>query len=441
MKARKIFGRILLYLLAVLTIGLLVRAFFNYRMGNKLEEYIGNRQAEGVALSRKALMPDCSDAENGANLWRAAEALYSREGLNVALLRDAMESIFYGKPFEPGVRDELKGMIGKNTRVFQFMEEASEKSCFRYGDWSQKIYDIKIPDAVKMINAVRLLGIDAVFKAEEGKIQEAIDQIRWGICLVQKTMDEPFTITGLVAIANLKHLIFSLNQITSGRNIDPEILSILIQDLNPGEWRKKFARNIQGERAFYLEIALGVLEGDRTIFNISQAENTFFWFIRPVIKAETLWALKKYDDVESQSLLPFYKVKEFQREFDQEVESIPWYYYVAKNVFPNFHAMWLKEAILEAVMGGGQIALACKIYKEREGNFPENIAELIPGILAEEPVDPFTGDPFIYKLQENGFVVYSVGSNEKDDEGRATYQVTKLVMEKDDDWPWRERTK
>jgi hypothetical protein len=45
--------------------------------------------------------------------------------------------------------------------------------------------------------------------------------------------------------------------------------------------------------------------------------------------------------------------------------------------------------------------------------------------LKKEPVYPFTGKSF--------------GSNEKDDEGRGTFQVTKLVMDKDNDWPWREK--
>lgn len=433
--------RILLILLAVLTIGLLVRAVFNYKMGDKLEEYFGDRQAEGVALSRKALMPECSDADNGANLWKAAEALFSREGVNVSMLRDTMEAFFYGNSLEPGIREELKKMIAKNHRVFQFLQEASEKPCFRYGDWSQKTYDMRIPDAVKMINVIRLVGIDAVFKAEGGKIAEAIDQIRWGMQFVQKTMNEPFLITGLIALANMKYLHFCLKQIICGRDIDSEILRTLIQDLNPELWRKKLVRGIQGERVFFLETALGVLEGDKTVLNLSQTESAFFWLIRPVTKAETLWSLKKYDDVEAQSLLPYYKIKEFQKELEQEVDSFPWYYYVSKNVFPNFSSVWLKEAILEAVMGTGQIALACKTYRNQEGHFPENIAALIPDILEKEPVDPFTGNPFIYKLQEDGFVVYSVGSNEKDDEGRATFQVDRMVMEKDDDWPWREKGK
>lgn len=441
MKTRKIFLRILLYFLAVLTIGLIVRAFFNYRMGNKLEAYIGDRQAEGVALSRKALMPDCSDAENGANLWKAAEALYSREGLNVGLLRDSMKTLFHGNPLEQAVKEELKGMIEKNARVFQFMEEASEKPCFRYGDWSKNLYDMKIPDAVKMINAIRLLGIDAVFKAEEGHVQEAIDQIRWAKNLVRKIMDEPLLITGLIAIANMKYLHTCLKQIISGRELDSATLRTLIQDFDPKTWRKKFVRGIQGERVFLMENALAVLEGDMDVLDYNLGDRIFFWIMRPATKADVLWAQKMFDKVESVTLLPYYEIKKSHKDITQEIESIPWSFRLSGGLFPNFSSVWLKEAILEAFMGTGKIALACKIYKNQEGYFPENIADLIPGILEEEPMDPFTGDPYIYKLQENGFMVYSVGSNEKDDEGRATFQVTKLVTEKDDDWPWRERIK
>ena len=441
MKTRKIFFRILLCLLAVLTIGLLVRAFFNYRMGDKLEEYFEDRQAEGVALSRKALMPECSDADNGANLWKAAEALYLREEININLLRDSMKNIFYGTPLEPDARLELKNMIENNHRVFQFLQEASEKPCFRYGDWSQKMYDMRIPDAIKMINVIRLVGIDAVFKAEGGKIAEAIDQIRWGMQFVQKTMNEPFLITGLIALANMKYLHFCLKQIICGRDVDSGILKTLIQDLNPELWREKFVRGIQGERVFFLENALAVLEGEKDVLDFSLGDTIFFWIIRPVTKADSLWALKMFDEVESASLLPFYEIKEFHKGLSKDFDSIPWSFRLSKLLFPNFSSAWLKEAILEAVMGTGQIALACKIYKNQEGHYPENIAALIPDILANEPVDPFTGKSFVYKLQEDGFIVYSFGSNEKDDEGQGTFQVTKLVMEKDDDWPWREKGK
>ena len=441
MKARKIFLRALLVLLVVVTVALLIRAVFNYKMGNKLEDYFGDRQAEGVALSRGALILDCPEEDNAANLWKAAEALFLREGINIDLLRDTLESFFHGEPLEPDVREELTKMIEKNRRILQFMEEASEKPCFRYGDRRKKIYDLRIPDAVKMIHAVRLLGIDAVFKAEDGKIEEAIDQIRRGMRFLQKTMDEPILITTLVAITNMKYLLFSLNQITYGRSINSETLRIIIQDLDAKLWRKKFIKGIQGERVFFLENALEVLDGNRSVFNSSLSESLFFWLMRPVTKAETLWGLKKFDEVESKAVLPYFQTKGFWTQYDQEVNAIPWYRYISKNLLANFSSILLKEAILEAVMGAGQIGLACKTFKNQEGYFPEDIAALVPDILDELPIDPFTGKPYVYKIQEDGFIVYSFGSNEKDDGGRGTPQVTRLVMEKDDDWTWREETK
>jgi len=39
-----------------------------------------------------------------------------------------------------------------------------------------------------------------------------------------------------------------------------------------------------------------------------------------------------------------------------------------------------------------------------------------------------------------GFIVYSVGSNQKDEGGRGTWTITQMVMEKDDDWAWIEES-
>jgi len=97
----------------------------------------------------------------------------------------------------------------------------------------------------------------------------------------------------------------------------------------------------------------------------------------------------------------------------------------------------MKEATLEAVIDTARIGAACRIYRCQEGRFPEKIADLVPRLLEEEPLDPFTGKPFVYKTRENGFIVYSVGSNRKDDGGKAS-EITQMVMEKDDDWAWRE---
>ena len=53
------------------------------------------------------------------------------------------------------------------------------------------------------------------------------------------------------------------------------------------------------------------------------------------------------------------------------------------------------------------------------------------------PVDPFTGKPFIYRIDDTSLIIYSIGNNLKDDQGRGTWMIDRLVMEKDDDWAWK----
>jgi len=135
--------------------------------------------------------------------------------------------------------------------------------------------------------------------------------------------------------------------------------------------------------------------------------------------------------------MPYYSLGD-SKELEKRMNSTPWYYRMAGVLIPNAVTVMFKRATLDAVFETARIGMACKIYKNLHGDFPEDLAELAPEILGTIPVDPFTGHPFIYKKQDSGFMVYSVGSNLEDDGGRGTWQIVSLVAEKDDDWAWKE---
>ena len=97
----------------------------------------------------------------------------------------------------------------------------------------------------------------------------------------------------------------------------------------------------------------------------------------------------------------------------------------------------MKEGALEALMLTTRAGLACKIYKAKIGRYPANLEALVPDILPEVPIDPFTGKPLVFKIDGGQLLIYSMGSNQKDDGGRSS-AMTQMVMEKDDDWTWKE---
>ncbi len=58
---------------------------------------------------------------------------------------------------------------------------------------------------------------------------------------------------------------------------------------------------------------------------------------------------------------------------------------------------------------------AIRLHKQRTGRYPTSLEALKLGDLA---IDPFTGKPFIYKVDpRKGFLIYSVGVNKTDDGG------------------------
>jgi hypothetical protein len=68
-----------------------------------------------------------------------------------------------------------------------------------------------------------------------------------------------------------------------------------------------------------------------------------------------------------------------------------------------------------------QVALALAIYQREHRRYPARLDELVPRYLPAVARDLFTDRPLIYRPTERGYVLYSVGVNGQDDEGR-TYR-------------------
>lgn len=440
-KMKRVLFRIGLILLVIVVVILGLRAVLNYTTGRKLQAYLEKAKAEGMIMTMNELQPQCNDADNAALLWKAAEALIVLpEKEDRVLVNKTIEDFFYDRPLQEEVQKKLAQFFEKNHRVFELVLEASGRPCFRSGDWTKLLYDMEPTNAVKMIIATKLLGTDAVFRAEGGQIPGALEELRQGMRFVWKTIDEPFLIRNLVALANQKALVVCFNRIVINRDVDSASLAAWIKEMDPESWRTKFWRCIQTERVRALETGLNVIKGDTgTLRALESKGNMFFyWLTRPLQKLEIIWIQNQYRDLEKNANLPYYEIKELFEKSGWTGESIPWYSRISGLLLADFQSVFLKEATLEAMMLTAKAGLACKIYKSQNGRYPEKLAALVPDLIDKVPIDPFTGKPLIYRAEDAGVIIYSLGSNQKDDGGQGTYLITQLVMENDDDWAWKE---
>ncbi|HUR46728.1 MAG TPA: hypothetical protein VMZ27_12695 [Candidatus Saccharimonadales bacterium] len=99
----------------------------------------------------------------------------------------------------------------------------------------------------------------------------------------------------------------------------------------------------------------------------------------------------------------------------------------------------LKNVIAKTVAGqvvADQAYLACALERFRlsQGKYPEALPELAPQFASQMPMDVVGGQPYRYRRgAQGGYVLYSLGWNEKDDNG--TPGKT-LFDEKAGDWVW-----
>ena len=64
-----------------------------------------------------------------------------------------------------------------------------------------------------------------------------------------------------------------------------------------------------------------------------------------------------------------------------------------------------------------KLALALACFHARQGHWADRLEELTPELVGTIPKDVFSDKALVYKADQNGYLLYSVGMNERDDGG------------------------
>jgi hypothetical protein len=436
MSIRKILGRTGLVLAALVALLLVTRAVLNYTTGKKLEKFLAAEKAKGVPVSYADLGPACPGLSNARPLWRAAEALFDDQHRGKVNLGEELANMYEDRPIGEKARSFIRAAIDRNRRSIDFLLEASGLPCFRETDRTDPF---KIENLLTRLQLVRLLGFEAAFRAEAGDVRGGFDEWIKGLRFLRLTLQESNLLHGLVAIADARSLLAVLNWIVDERAVEIDALNAMLKELDVPIWRAAVAGSWKNERIMEIEAAREILRGHTPEYQSGLAMEFLFWLARPLVRSELKRRYPSFDEVDALFRKPFFESRPGMADYDVRHKRLPWYRRLPDGGISNISATGLKEASLEALMETARIGLAARIYQAREKRFPAAIADLVPDILPREPLDPFTGKPFVYRVDQNGLLVYSLGSNEKDDGGRGTYMITQLVMPKDDDWAWRDR--
>jgi len=94
-----------------------------------------------------------------------------------------------------------------------------------------------------------------------------------------------------------------------------------------------------------------------------------------------------------------------------------------------------RGATAQVAIDEALIACALERYRLAHNQYPERLEALAPEFISTVPQDVIGGEPYIYHRTNDGFLLYSIGWNEKDDGGRVGMKGHSSDIS-EGDWVW-----
>ena len=268
-----------------------------------------------------------------------------------------------------------------------------------------------------------------MWEAEHGNPDAGYEWIEAGLHIANAQCNDPLLIAGLTRVASISIVLDALEVIVC-RHPAPDPL--------PEGFVKELER--AGDRA----VSAIFLEGERCFSNASCAamRRQSRRLMRPFILTSNQIHI---NDMSSQAIAALTE-PDFQArrakcaaletpgvKLKAKLKAKPGFWYPLTHMH-RILADALRPAMARsitsfdrsiAMVAIARQAIALKQYKAAHGEYPPDLQTLVPERTKDLPLDPFSGKLFQYRREGEGFILYSLWDDFKDDGGKPWDKTTK----------------
>lgn len=425
------------FLFIVLPLGLYL--WRDYQLGRRLQSEIEaiRRRGEPLTLLEAAPKP-VPDDQNAAVLYQQVfRATFSPAHSNriFAEFNETEQQIldaFRERPnstdaewlrqklAEPGRVTALRTLRKASLRphsVFPIPWENGPEACFpHYADFRA---------------SARLMVQKANLVAYDGDLAEALSWHATVMRMSRHLLDDPTLIGQLVGITvqsisfkELKHTLRNVDLPSgTGDELDAALAAL--------DMRASLKAAMVAERALGIDWFEVAWRDPGTCVDVGRlSQNSFLplaslfsFVLGPLKTSDKLMYIGLMNEAVSAAGEPSYRSAPKVAAIEGKLLSLqPWQAPLTQVLYPIFARAGTKVDQAQADIDLCRLVLALKAHKRDTGAYPATIKQLQPSLDWTIPGDPFSGQPYVYRRQEQGFILYSVGENAVDDGGMSEYE-------------------
>jgi hypothetical protein len=340
-----------------------------------------------------------------------------------------------GTPLPAPMKSALAAFMQRNRDALPFFAQGAQYEQSRYPIDLTHGPDTTLPHLIGIKHGMQLAEMAAILDAENNDEKQAAADVLMTLALARSLKAEPPLISQLVRSAGVSLAVDALNQVVNRTTLSPESLSGLskaLQSMEDYDARGEgFNRAMASERAIHLDL-LGnpnkVTKFLQELGAMGATEMPREQLRRMVVHLKQPGSLKAEHD---------YLETSFQQLLSARKETFPDRLKAADLIqqcateatnqgllfcgwsLPDLTGAVRREARCLANLRLALTAVALEQFRAAHNNrYPAGLSELTPDYLGAPLLDPFDGQPLRFRKQAAGYVIYSIGSDLKDDGGK-----------------------
>jgi len=348
--------------------------------------------------------------------------------------------------------EETKALISQyvadNRQALELLHKGAAMEHSRYPIDLSKGFEGLMPYFENIRQSTRLLKLEAILDAENGKPGQAADSITSAFGLARSLSKEPVLVSQLVRIACQELAVSTLEHAINRTEFTDEQLIDLSQSLVNAEDPCAMTRAFVGERCMGLSIfKMPAAQIPPMLDMVSKRPHLMsafeIWLYRfeGVVDMDAIIYLDLMNDYIKVLKLPPEQRQEAADAVDARIDKTSRIHVLLHVIMPALSRCATIDVRFAAQFRTARTGLAIERYRLAAGKLPDTLADLMPTYLDAVPKDPFDGKDLRYKKLETGFVVYSIGEDGNDDGGKerprkrtgppASWDVTFIVLRKE----------
>ncbi|MCK4850026.1 MAG: hypothetical protein KAT11_01685 [Phycisphaerae bacterium] len=327
------------------------------------------------------------------------------------------------EPLPEETKKHIAEFLAENHEMLKLLQQAVAMEHCRYSlDFTEGIA-LVLPDIGRARSAAWLLCLKAILHAENDEPDLATESINLALGVANSFAKEPIIISQLVRGTCQAMAVSSLERVLQGTQLTDEQLAKLATALAAAEDTQAMLRAIAGERCLVSDVFSRPDEisqiATMTGSEIPLAGPLFLLYrASGLLEQDHLCYLELKTRYVEALELPLPKRLQAAKAVGDEVPNLPKYRVLTRALFPALSRTVQIDIVNIARLRTCLAAVAAQRYRLTYGKLPERLSQLVPAYLDAVPEDPFDGQPLRYKKLAEGYVVYSIGHDGKDDGGK-----------------------